>query len=107
MDLFISSTIQIPDNVMKTVCGYMLIGLIVGVTFSEHSFKAINYIRIQFCIAVIAFPIVPIITNRYLTYELFRILYCQANIKIVQEAKNVLRDSRLVEKLDHLLFNMK
>lgn len=97
--IYISLIVQIADNVMKTVRGYMAthiaqatqLGLMLGIAFSEQSFKAINYMRIQFGIVLILLPIVAIIMNHFLTFEsITRLL----KMGMEDEARNILNESR-------------
>lgn len=98
--IYITLITQVADNVMKTVRGYMasglaqstLLGLIIGVGFSEHSWKAIPYMRVLFCIILIGFPVSSIILNRFLTYEpITRLLKMNQET----EAYNVLNKLRI------------
>ncbi|XP_031637366.1 uncharacterized protein LOC116349878 [Contarinia nasturtii] len=97
--IYIPLITQIADNSMKTVRGYMatlfaqsnLLGLIVGVAFSDHSWKELTYMRIIFCVVLIAFPIATIIMTRFLTFEpVTRLL----KLQLETEARNVLDKSR-------------
>lgn len=97
--IYISLIAQIADNVMKTVRGYMaillvqssLLGLMIGVAFSEHSFKIELFMRIIFCTCLMLFPIVAIIMTRFFTYEpITRLL----KLNMETEARNTLDESR-------------
>lgn len=97
--IYITLITQVADNVMKMVRGYMasglaqstLVGLILGVGFSEHSWKAISYMRWMFCVILISFPIISIAMNRFLTYEpITRLL----KLDLETEARNVLNELR-------------
>lgn len=97
--IYISLIAQIADNVMKTVRGYMaillvqssLLGLIIGVAFSEQSFKTEFFMHIIFGICLLLFPIVAITMTRFFTYEpVTRLL----RINMETEARNTLDESR-------------
>ncbi|XP_055326821.1 uncharacterized protein LOC129580424 [Sitodiplosis mosellana] len=74
---YITLITQVADNVMKTVRGYMAsglaqstaLGLILGIGFSEHSWKTLAYMVWMLRIILLAFPITVLLTNRFLTYE--------------------------------------
>lgn len=97
--IYITIITQIADNVIKTVRGYMavllaqytLLGLLLGVGFSENSFKKLSYMRWIFLFISLGFPIVSVIMTRYLTYEpVTRLLKMELEI----EAQHVLTESR-------------
>lgn len=97
--IYITLITQVADNVMKTVRGYIasgmaestLLGLIMGVGFSEHSWKTIPYLTWLLRIILIAFPISSIIMNRFMTYEpITRLLKMDQE----SEARNVLNELR-------------
>lgn len=94
--IYITIVTQIADNAMKTVRGYLatsfaqslLLGLIIGVGFSEQTWKGC-YMRLIFCAVLIAFPIATIIMTRFCTFEpVTRLLY----FNLETEARNVRKE---------------
>lgn len=75
--IYIALITQVADNTMKTVRGYMangfalfaLLGLIIGVGFSERSWKNLIYMIWTLRIILLGFPIMAMVQNHFFTYE--------------------------------------